>query len=341
MKKIVLLAVIAALIMCLCGCQHIIEEFPLQSATVDLPPEPPIPSGETYTAGKLYGSYLTMYIGHAPVETRGIPYIKVFESYSEVEAYYNDTEKDHIYGSRFTIAMASFSDEFFAENDVLILALNEPNSYINHTAEPIEISPDSVTISITRHAPEAAPLLETEYQLIFTAPKGSFSGIDELPFELNISDVVDKDNNDTFDADFFRSYRPDYTPFCYRADILTDGGSGLIVDAIDGHDELVYFYDKYKLDFDLDAHFREDIGTLYNTYICDRYILIAIIVPCSSVTKPEITDIFVNNLEMFITVDAELAGSSEEPAACYLLLTGIERRDLTGVDLGIVNLSVE
>lgn len=341
MKRIALFAVVAALMICLCGCHDIIEEPPIQSrATVDMPPEPPIPLGDTYTAGELYGSYLTMYIGNAPDEVRQVPYVKVFNSYAEVEQYYENTKSDHIYGSRFIIALASFSDEFFAENDVMLLVLNEPSGYINHTAEPIEISKDGITINVTRHMPEAAPQLDTEYRLIFTAPKGSFSGIDELPFKLNFSEVIDSDNNEAFDADLVRLYRPGYTSFCYRTDPLAYGG-GLVIDAIDGYDELVYYYDKYKSEYDLDSNLRRDIGPLYNQYICDRYILIAIIVPCSSETEPRITDVFVNNLELFITVDAETIDSDEEPAACYLLMTGIERRRLAGVDLGLVNLSFE
>lgn len=340
LQRMISFVTAAALCFALCGCQNIIEEFTEHTVTEDMSAEPPTAEDGTRLVGELYGSFLTMYIGRTPAEERGLPYIKVLNSYAEVEEYYDTTVKEHVYGRLFFEAMVSFTDEFLAENDVLILALEEPSSYINHTAEPIAISDDRVSISVTRHAPEEAPMLSTEYRLIFTAPKGSFAGVNELPLELSISEVVDKDNNSAFDADLFRIYRPDFTTFCYRADLI-QGDTGVIVDAIDSYDELVYFYDKYKDDFDLDSEFRADIRSLYNWELFDSYIFIATMIPCASETEPQITDLFINNLELFLTVDADALSDGEKPSACYLLLAGIERRELAGVDLGLLNLSFE
>ena len=341
-QRLIVFVTAAALCLMLCGCQDIINVNPLPSDTVDLPVEdPPKPDDGVRTVGELYGSYLTMYTGHIPADVRGLPYIRTLTSYAEVEEYFDSTEKEHVYGRLFTEAMLTFTDEFLAENDVLALALVEPSSYINHTAEPIAISDDKISFSITRHAPEESPMLETEYHLLFTAPKGSFDGVENLELELNITEVVDAENNEAFDAALSRFFRPDFTPLSYRTDRLTEDGASVVIDAIDGYDELVYFYDKYKNDFDLDSSFKGDIGTLYNWEICDRYILVAIIVPCLSEKKPQVTDVFVNNLEMFFVVEADTVPDGEKPAACYLLLTGIERRYLAGVDLGLVNLSVE
>ncbi len=346
----------AALILalsCLCGCGRRITEYPIESVpeTASLAsassaysaanekitlPE----SGEPLSVGELYGSFLTMYRGHVPADVRGIPCFRVLRSYSDVENFYDSTEREHIYARHFTDAMLSFTDEFFSDNDVLVLTIDEPSSYVNHTAGPIRIYPDRVSFDITRHTPESSPLLNTEYNLIFTAPAGSFSGIDALPPEINITEVVDGENNSAFDADMFRLFSPEYTSFCYRADTLDDS-SEKVVDAIDGYEELVYFYDKYRDRFDLDKEFKDNIGTLYSWDICERYVLVAVLIPCSGEEEPKISEIFVNNLQIYVTVNAAEPDEGEKPDSCYLLLCGIERRDLAGVDLGVVYLSVD
>lgn len=339
------LPILIALSLILSGCHDKIPDFPLISQDSTAPAMPPEevseadPSGMRY-AGELYGSYLTMYTGHASSEERGLPFFRVFRSYAEIEEYYNSTESDHIYAKHFTTAMASFTDNFFSSHDVLILSMVEPSCYINHTAEPICITDDRIIFNITRHTPEEVPLLNTQYQLIFTAPIGSFDGVDGLEMELNISKVYDKENNSAYDADYFRLYTPDYTSFCYRSDPLTDSPD-VVVDAIDGYEELVYFYDKYKTEYDLDANFREKIGTLYSWDICERYILIAVIVPCADEVEPKISELFVNNLQIYVTVEASEAADGEKAASSCLLLCGIERRDLTAVDLSAVYLSIE
>lgn len=304
---------------------------------VDTPPMSVVPSH----VGELYGSYLTMYLGHTPSEYRGLPYIKLLKNYSEVEEYYNSTMESFLYGARFTIAMASFTDDYLADKDVLIAAINEPSSYVNHTAEPVEITDDEVKLKIIRHIPEACPKQDTQYHLVFTAPKGSFDGIDQKKLSLDISEVVDPENSSAFDAERFRIFYPEYWNFCYRADAVTDTPE-VAVAAIGSYEELTtYFFDKYSADYDLDSNFKPVVGTLYNWEVFERYFIIATIIPVSDEkTEPITSELFVNNLEIYITVDAKLPKAGKKPKACYLLLTAIEKSDLEGVDLSRVNLSV-
>ena len=135
MKKlrIIALALVMALVFALSGCMSEISDSPLSSGdTVEtVVPEP----GQTLYAGELYGSYLTMNFSHTPSEVLGLPYVRVFNSYREVADYYDSTSNLFFYGRRFTLAMNSFTDEFLASTDVLVLAIDEPSSYISH-AEP-------------------------------------------------------------------------------------------------------------------------------------------------------------------------------------------------------------
>ncbi len=343
----ILFAALAMILLALTlsSCGKTIAEFPDETASVSLetlPEEPAVPTvNGVRSVGELFGSYLTMYTGHATASQRGLPLLRVFTSYADVESYYDSTQADHIYAQQFTTDMASFDDEFFRTGDVLALVIDEPSSYINHTAEPIEISDSEVRFRITRHQPEASPLLDTEYHLLFTGPKGCFDGVYGLPINIEFTDVVDSENNSAYDADLFRLYYPEFTSFVYRADALTDTPD-VVVDAIDGYDELVFFYDQNKDLYDLDSNFRDKIGTLYSWDICERYVLLAMIIPCKGEDEPELSEVFVNNLQIYASVSAdEPDGPDDKPDSCYLLLCGIERRDLSGVDLNVVYLSVE
>ena len=342
MKSIFIRAIcvmaIAALCLSLSACRGDIPDHPAPIITEDevIPSITPLP-GETYHVGELYGSYLTMYFGYTPVENLELPLVKVFSSYADVEDYYDSTSSDFHYGARFTSAMASFTDEFLAKNDVMTVAINEPSSYLNHTAEPIEITDSEIRLNITRHISQNAPRSDTQYHLIFTAPKGAFAGIDEKSLEVNITEVVDIENNSAFDAERYRLYYPEFWNFCYRADALTDDPQ-LLVDVIDGYDDLVFFLNSHRGEFDLDSVFSEYVGTLYNWYICERYILIATVIPCAEIAEPRTSELFVNNLEIYLTLDATPPPEGAPPSACYLLLTAIERSDLQGVNLDFVYL---
>ena len=339
MFKFRLAALITAALCLLSGCSFSGFGEPISSTAPDdyglLSPDP----SETRTVGELYGSYFTMRYSYNSA-LPPMPYIIVPQSYSDIENYYNSTADSYFYGKRFTLALYSFDDAFLAENDVLILAIDEPSSYVSHTAAPIEITKDEVKISLTRHIQENAPMKSTQYHLIFTAPKGSFAGADSKQLNLSIDEIVDAENNTAFDAEVYRMYRPEYWPYCYRADALTDD-AGVTVDTIDGYDDLVAFLETYREYYDLDSSFSEYVGTLYNWQICDRYILIATMVPCSEDFEPQVSDLFVNNLQIYMTIDT--GGNTDETASKTrsLILTAIERSDLEGVALDTVFLSIE
>lgn len=326
-------------LLCLSSCRVDLID-PADTETDDDLLSPALPSDDgSNVAGELYGSYLTLYIGKTPLDILGLPYIRIFHSYNEVEDYYDSTIEDFLYGKRFTMAMASFTDDYFSDHDVMIAAINEPSSYVNHTAEPIEITDADVRLKVARHIPESCPKADTQYHLIFTAPKGSFDGIDQKKLSLDISEVVDPENNAAFDAERFRIYYPEFYPFCYRTDALIDDPQ-VILDTIGSYDELQYFYKNYADKFDLDYDFKRNIGTLYNWEVFERYFIVATIIPCTDETEPVTSEVFVNNLEIYITIDAHKASDGERPKACYLLLTAIEKSDLEGVNLSSVNLSV-
>lgn len=348
-------AVAAAVLMSLCGCGNRIKPEPISSedlggfsslpsspSSSDPEPSAPVPEGEPIKVGELYsgGSYLTMYRGFVPEDVRPKQYIRVFHSYDDVSAYYGSTQSDYLYGVRFTLTMDSFRDEFFEDHDVMILMITEPSSYANHTADPIEITDNEVRISITRHIPEDAPVSPTQYHLIFVAPKGSFDGAMDKQLKVDITEVIDQENNSAFDAESYRMYYPEYWNFCYRADALSDSPE-MVIDIIDGYSQLVYFFEEYRKTFDLDAEFREYVGTLYNLEVFERYIILATIIPCAEETEPKTADLFVNNLEIYMTIDADRPAEGEEPKACYLLLTAVERSDMHGVKLSEMQLSFE
>ena len=347
-KKMLSLLIAAALCLGLCSCRGEIEPTPPFSEDVTLPTEitadttatPPDTPSETKFVGELYGSYLTMYFGRTPIEHLNYPKMEVFETYAELDSYYMTTLPNYFYGKLFTLALANFTDDFLAENDLMLLLINEPSSYVNHTAEPIEITDDEVKIKITRHISEGAPRADTQYHLIFTAPKGAFVGIEQKKLSVEVNEVVDPENNSAFDAESFRMYRPEFWNFCYRADPITDSPK-VEVDAIDGYSELIYFFDKYRSEYDLDSEFAKYVGTLYSLDICERYIILATIIPTSGEREPAAEEVFVNNLEIFLTVGADTPDEGQKPDSCYLLLTAVERSDLTGVNLDWINLSFE
>ena len=339
------LCLAAALLFLLSGCRGVIPNEPMLTDKPNVVSEnintlPPQIDGEPYQVGELYGSYLTMYIGHVPAEYRGVPYMRVFDTYQEVSDYFDETVEDYLYGKRFTLALASFTDEFLAENDVMIVSINEPSSYVNHTAEPLTVTENEVMVNITRHIRENAPLNDTQYHLVFTAPNGGFDGIRDKELKINISEIIDPENSSAFDAERYRLYYPEYLNFCYRADALTNDPK-ITLRTITDYEALVFFYEDYKEVFDLDSEFRQYISTLYNWEICERYVLIITLIPCATTVKPTARGFFVNNLEMYMTIDADQPQFGESPAACYLLLTAVEKSDLQGVNLESVNISFE
>ncbi len=342
LRRAALALVIAAAVM-LTACRGVIEPLPPieSAATADMSsqnlPETIPADGETRAVGEFYGSYITMQLSGGAAE---LPRIVHPHSYREVSDYFEATQYVYLYGSKFTILLNSFSDEYLAQNDVILLVINEPSSYVDHDAGPVTVGNGKVGISITRHRPDEAPQNDTVYHLVFIGPKGCFDGVEDMELSIDFTDVSDAGETSAYDAERFRIYNPEFWNFCYRADALTDSPEK-VVDIIDGYDELVYFFETYRDDYDLDSEFREYVGTLYNWQICERYIIIATVIPCSRAVEPVTTDLFVNNLEIYMTVDADEISEGETPTAGYLLLTAVERYEMEGVKLGSMNLLVE
>ena len=338
MKKLLCaaFAAITAAMLLLSACGNPIDPE-LSVVTEDAPPAEPSAPEEVRSAGEFYGSYITMQRSGDPIVT---PRIIHPHSYQEVADYFESTQYMLLYGNNFTILLNSFTDEFLAENDVLLLVINEPSSYVDHDAEPVAVSGSEVSISITRHKPAEAPQNDTIYHLVFIGPNGCFDGVEDRELKVEFTELSDAGGTSAYDAERFRIYKPEFWNFCYRADPLTDS-PGKVVDIISGYDELVYFFETYRDDYDLDSEFREYVGTLYNWQICERYIIIATIIPCSDEKEPVTTDLFVNNLEIYMTVGANEIDEGMSAKSGYLLLTAVERYEMQGVNLSSMNLLVE
>lgn len=286
------------------------------------------------TSGTLYGSYLTMYEG-SELE---FPYIKVFDNYAQVSDYFDATDESFFYGQKFTIALASFDDKFLAENDVMILVINESSSYISHKAKNVTVTTGGVIFDIERHIPEDAPQSSTQYHLIFTAPNGSFDGMEALPFEVNTTEIIDRNNDDTFDAERYRMVYPEFYPFVHRTDAM--GNVETVVDTINSYAELIGFYEQHKNEYDFESEFKKYVGSLYSEDIFDDYVILAIIVPSKSTGKEiAVDELFVYNLEIYLSVENTAPAVISNETECYLLMTCVAKKDLMGVNLEWFNIS--
>ncbi len=361
MKKLIM--ILLALMLLLCACDNDIPDKPVDGdVTVDnndhIPDNtivPPVTENtdtseaapndddedDEYdeavvlnTAGTLFGSYLTMYEG----DELEFPYIKVFDSYAKVSEYFDATDDVFFYGQKFTLALASFDDKFLAENDVMILVIDEPSSYISHKSKSVTVTSKGVIFDIERHIPEDAPQSSTQYHLIFTAPKGSFDKMDELEFEVNITEIIDKVNDDTFDAERYRLVYPEFYPFVHRTD--AKGEAETVVDTISNYAELIGFYEQHKNSYDFESQFKKYVGLLYSEDIFDDYVILAIIVPSKS-TGEEIAveELFVYNLEIYLSVENTAPAVVSDETECYLLMTCVAKKDLMGVNLEWFNIS--
>lgn len=359
MKK--LFAILLAVLCLLCGCDNDIPDKPIDgNVTLDNNEQSHVPSNtasppaaESTDAsetkpdeddsdeavvlnanGTLYGSYLTMYGGNELI----FPYIKVFDSYAEVSEYFEANDSAFFFGQKFTIALASFTDEFLAENDVMILVINEPSSYISHKAKSVTVTSKGVIFDIERHVPENAPQSSTQYHLIFTAPNGSFDAVDESKFEVNTSEIIDKINDDTFDAERYRMVYPEFYPFVHRTDAT--GEAETVVDTINNYAELIGFYEQHKNTYDFESEFKKYVGALYSEDIFDDYVILAIIVPSKSTGKKiAVEELFVYNLEIYLSVENTAPAVVSDETECYLLMTCVAKKDLMGVNLEWFNIS--
>ena len=299
-------------------------------------PEDAVTNGNAVVVDfELYGSYLTM----CSDESIEYPYIKLFDSYEEVSEYYDDNSQSFLFGRKFTLACASFDDEFLKENDVLMLVVNEDSSYITHQADGIIVSGGKTEFFIERHFPEDAPKSNTQYHLIFTAPKGTFAGLDSLPFKISQFDVIDNGSNTAFDAERYRMIYPEFYPFVYRAD--AKGDADTVVDTIKSYSELISFYEQYHDTYDLEAQFKKHVGTLYDEKsFFNEYILLAIIVPSKSVGEEiGVDELFIYNNELYLSVANTSPAVVSRKTECYVLATAVAKSDLDGVNLEIFNIS--
>ncbi len=357
MKKLIM--ILLALTLLLCACNNDIPDKPVSSdVTLDnndqIPDNTIVPpvtentdTSETApkddenaeavvlnTAGTLFGSYLTMYEGNELV----FPYVEVFDSYAEVSAYFEVNDLDFFFGQKFTLALASFTDEFLAKNDVMLLVINETSSYISHKSKCVTVTSDGIIFDIERHIPEDAPQSSTQYHLIFTAPNGSFDGVDESNFKINTVDVIDKVNEDTFDAERYRMVYPEFYPFVHRTDATREAET--VVDTINNYAELIGFYEQHKGIYDFESEFKKYVGSLYSEDIFDDYVILAIIVPSKSTGKEiAVEELFVYNLEIYLSVENTAPAVVSDETECYLLMTCVAKKDLRGVNLEWFNIS--
>lgn len=354
MKRLIALAIIAMILISLCGCDRKIPDGPVVSGdpslqgvpdhVISLPSNDENDDGEPdlesrvilNTSGSLFGSYLTM------CSKPGIkfPYIKVFNSAAEISEYYNANSEMFSFGHNFTKSCELFNDEFLKDNDVLMLVLSENSSYIGHSANSVTVTTNGIEFDITCTIPQDAPISSTEYHLIFTASDGAFDGMGALPFKLNITEVIEKPNNLTFDADRFKMIYPEFWPYVYRCD--ASGKAETIVDTITSYSELISFYEQYKDAYDLSA-FKEHIGPLYDQYsFFDDYVLLTILVPSKNETDGiAIDELFVYNLDIYVTVKGTSPTVISDKTECYLVTAAITKSDIEGVNLDWFNISFE
>ncbi|MCD7784855.1 MAG: hypothetical protein LUH18_04650 [Oscillospiraceae bacterium] len=301
-------------------------------------PEDTVSISGTIHDGGFYGSFLTMVLAYEGADS--YPKSFIMHSYSEAEEYYYATEKIYSFGARFTITMASFSDEFFEDNDVMIVVISEPSTYVSHSVEELELSSDgSFRISLTRHIPENAPLSDgTIYHLIFTALKGGFDDVDTDNVIVEITELIDDENVGAYDSERFIYNYPEYWPFTFKTPALAEDVSTHIV-ALETYDELLSFYETYKTDFDLDTQFVKYIGAIFDFELFEEYVLFIMVLPFdNTLQKPEVTDVFIYNYQVFMSVDNLTYSFDENNEEWYLLAVAVDRSSLENVYLDAINI---
>ncbi len=289
--------------------------------------------------GEAFGAYLTTY--HSSEYIEELPYLVKFSSYSEVENYFYTCERDFFFGARFTVACASFTDDYLAQNDVMMLVIEEPSTYASFVCKGVSIENGKTVFDIERHIPQNAPQGQNiAYHLVFRAPKGSYDLIDSGNFSVNISEVIDNKPNEVFDAERFRYTFPEFWPSTHKTDALTEA-SPLIMSA-HTYDELLGFYESKKDDFDLDSEFLPQIGFSYNEELFNDYVVLMALLPFDSrYNPPRISNVFVYNMKIWITIDNYTEQIPEEYTVWYLVTAAVAKRDLDGVNLNEFNIGGE
>lgn len=310
-----------------------------ESETLPTTAEDPLPEGDVKIDAEFVGSYLTMRMDGRDAPQYDGSYFKICTTYEEIAEYYETSADFFFYGRKFTIQCASYNDpSFMADNDVLILKIDEPSSYITHEATSLRISDGKAVFGIERHIPKDAPLSNTQYHLIFTAPKGTFDVLEGLEPETVFAEINDLESANANDAERYLYIFPEFWPFVYRADAVSSPAT--IVDSIESYNELVAFYERYKSDYDFEDDFKKHIGSLYDERMFDDYVLLMVLAPCDANGKPlEVGELFVYNLEVFISVNNSSKAVVSDTTPSYLLVTAVSKKDLQGVNLSMFNIS--
>ncbi len=328
-----------------CSCSRVRKTSELttedvsEEATTVADPEDTVAISGAPHDGSFYGSFLTMVLGYGDDDS--YPKAYVMRSYSEIEEYYYATEKSYYFGVRFTITMASFTDEFFEDNDVMIVVISEPSTYVSHSVDGMELFTDgSFNISITRHIPEDAPISDgTIYHLVFTAPKGDFDDVDTDKVSVEITELIDDDSGGAYDSERFIYNYPEYWAFTFKTPALVEDVT-THVDTLETYEEMLGFYETYKDDFDLDTMFVKYFGAIFDRELFEEYVLLVMVLHYDkTLSKPEVTDVFIYNYQIFVTIDNLSYGFDEENEQWYLLAIAIDRSNLENVNLDAINIA--
>lgn len=285
---------------------------------------------------ELFSAYLTSYTPSR--YTDGFPRLVRFSSYSEVESYFYGYEKAFFFGARFTVACASFTDDFLAENDVMMLIIDEPSAYASFTYNDITVENGKSKFRLERHIPQDAPISENiAYHLVFCAPKGSYDKIDPESFDVEITEIIDSESSNVFDAERFRYTYPEFWPSSHKTDALTQAAP--MIATVHSYDELLGFYESKKKDFDLDSEFLPQIGFSYTEELFNDYVVLMAMLPFDSRSPaPRITNVFVYNMKIWITIDYYAEQIPEENTVWYLVTAAVAKRDIEGINLNEFNI---
>lgn len=343
MKKLICLLLAVCL---LCSCTNTtIEPTVTDTITTTTPTvtEPPTPTTiidqEETLLGEFLGSYLTMRLSQNPLPHE-LPHLEVFTSYSEVENYFNSNVGNYFMGQKFTMSCYSFNDEYLANCDIVMLVIEEPSTYISHKSDVIRLKSGVATFNLERHIPETAPEREgAVYHLVYSVPKGSFDGVDCESVSVNITEFLDEQNTDVFDAERFRYIYPEFWPYVQKASALVENPSPSI-SVIHSYDEILSFYQSNKNTFNLDEEFLRFIGSIYNEQHFEDYVLILAVLPFDKTKpKPVVSELFLYNLQVFLTIDNLPQEVPNENIQWRIVEISVVKSDLEGINLKEINIA--
>ncbi len=349
MRSILLYMTVVVMALSLTACRNNVQGDPDESQSVmqTLSTETTATSADeensavppsAHTDAEFYGSFLTMETtgNHSELEDS---YFEVLTDYSQIEDYYDSGSRYYIYGKKFTLAMASFNDEFMADHDILILVLKEPSTYITHDIASITESDGKTVFEISRLIIENATMSDTYYHLVFIGNKGTFDDIKELDFTVDIAQTVTKEKYAANDAEIYLYSYPEFWPFVYQTTALSTPTTE--IDTIKTYDQLISYYEQHKDDYELDS-FKKHIGSLYDESMFNDYILLMVLMPYDNNKEtPEIDRLFVYNSEIYISIGNSSDAVISSTTSSCLLVTAVSKSDLQGVDLGVFNISFE